>query len=64
LPANIASITAGENLNMDELLSLLGKVHIDMNGNACKVPYAPEYIKKVKDKGIIGKKKKMARCFE
>lgn len=40
----------------------IGKLEIDMNGTACKVPYAPDYIKKVIDKGYLGKKKKMARC--
>jgi len=40
----------------------IGKLEVDMNGTACKVPYAPDYIKKVLDKGYLGKKKKMARC--
>ena len=40
----------------------IGKLEIDINGTACKVPYAPDYIKKVLDKGYLGKKKKMARC--
>lgn len=40
----------------------IGKVHVDMGGTACKVPSIPDYIQKVKDKGNIGKKKKMARC--
>lgn len=40
----------------------IGTVTVDMNGTACKVPSAPEYIKKVKDKGSIGKKKKTAKC--
>jgi len=40
----------------------IGKLEIDMNGTACKVPHAPDYIKKVLDKGYVGKKKKMARC--
>jgi hypothetical protein len=33
-----------------------------MGGTACKVPFAPDYIQKMKDKGNIGKKRKMARC--
>jgi len=40
----------------------IGQVKVNMNGTACKVPDAAEYIKKVKDKGALGKKKKMARC--
>ena len=38
----------------------LGHLTIDMNGTACKVPYAPDYIQKMITKGY--KKKKMARC--
>jgi 3-methyladenine DNA glycosylase AlkD len=40
----------------------IGKVSIDMNGTACKIPYSADYIQKVIDRGTIGKKKKMARC--
>ena len=40
----------------------IGKVSVDMNGTACKVPAIPEYIKKVKDKGYIGRKKKTVKC--
>jgi 3-methyladenine DNA glycosylase AlkD len=40
----------------------IGKVSIDTNGTACKIPYSPDYIQKVIDRGTIGKKKKMARC--
>jgi len=39
-----------------------GKVNVDMGGTACKVPYSPEYIQKVVDRGSIGKKRKSARC--
>jgi 3-methyladenine DNA glycosylase AlkD len=38
----------------------LGPLTIDMNGTACKVPYAPDYIQKMNARGY--KKKKMARC--
>jgi hypothetical protein len=37
-------------------------VTVDMGGAACKVPYAPDYIKKVKDRGSVGKKRKTAKC--
>ncbi len=40
----------------------IGKIKVDMGGTACKVPYAPDYIQKIKDKDRIGKKRKMARC--
>jgi len=40
----------------------IGPVKVVMEGTACKVPDAIAYIKKAKDKGALGKKKKMARC--
>ena len=40
----------------------IGKVSVDMNGTACKVPLIVPYIQKVIDKGSVGKKRKMARC--
>jgi 3-methyladenine DNA glycosylase AlkD len=40
----------------------IGKVKVNMNGTACKVPLAATYIQKIEDKGRVGKKKKMARC--
>src|SRR5262245_61380144 len=38
--------------------SKIGRVTVDMDGTACKVPYAPEYIRKVQDRGAIGRKRK------
>ena len=40
----------------------IGPVEVDMGRTACKVPSAPEYIQKVKDRGAVGKKRKSARC--
>lgn len=40
----------------------IGKVSVDVNGTACKVPLATTYIQKVVDRGSIGKKRKSARC--
>ncbi len=40
----------------------VGKVHVEMGGTACKVPFAPDYIKKMEIRGAIGKKRKKARC--
>ena len=45
-----------------EIADAIGKVNVDMNGTACKVPPARPYIQKIINKGRIGKKKKMARC--
>ncbi|MEM7106817.1 MAG: DNA alkylation repair protein [Bacteroidota bacterium] len=45
-----------------EVAKGIGPVAIDMNGTACKVPLAKDYLQKVVDKGRIGKKKKTARC--
>jgi len=38
----------------------IGPVTVDVGGTACKVPFAPDYIKNMLDRGV--KKKKMARC--
>ncbi len=40
----------------------IGKVSVDMGGTACKVPLAEEYIKKIVDRGNLGKKRKTSRC--
>jgi 3-methyladenine DNA glycosylase AlkD len=40
----------------------IGEVEVDMGDTSCKVPFAPEYIKKVQAKGTIGKKRKSAKC--
>ena len=40
----------------------IGKVTVDMNGTACAVPSAPEYIEKVRKRGAIGKKRKTVKC--
>jgi 3-methyladenine DNA glycosylase AlkD len=40
----------------------VGKISVNMGDTACKVPYAPEYINKIKQKGAIGKKRKTIRC--
>jgi len=45
-----------------ELGKKIGEVSVEMNGTYCKVPFAPDYIKKVADKGYIGKKRKTAKC--
>lgn len=40
----------------------IGKVSVDMGNTACKVPFAPDYIRKIEQRGTIGKKRKSARC--
>lgn len=40
----------------------IGKVEVDMGKTACKVPLATDAIKKVADRGAVGKKRKAARC--
>jgi hypothetical protein len=40
----------------------IGKVTVDMGETECKVPDAATYIKKVQDRGSIGKKRKTAKC--
>lgn len=40
----------------------IGVVMVDMGGTACKTPYSPEYIDKIKKRGSIGKKKKTVKC--
>jgi 3-methyladenine DNA glycosylase AlkD len=42
--------------------STVGKVKVDMGGTACKVPVASEYIQKMHNRGLLGKKRKSARC--
>lgn len=43
-----------------ETAKKLGTIAINKGDTACKVPYAPDYIRKAIDRGL--KKKKMARC--
>ena len=40
----------------------IGEVSVDVGDTSCKVPYAPDYIEKVKKRDAIGKKRKTAKC--
>jgi 3-methyladenine DNA glycosylase AlkD len=40
----------------------IGTVTVDMSGTACKIPDATVYIKKIEDRGSLGKKKKTVKC--
>ncbi|MEQ1821087.1 MAG: DNA alkylation repair protein [Fimbriimonadaceae bacterium] len=48
-----AALSAGEQI---------GTVTVDMGKTDCKVPFSPDYIQKVADKGRVGKKRKSCRC--
>jgi 3-methyladenine DNA glycosylase AlkD len=45
-----------------ETAAKIGQVSVDMGGTACKVPSAPDYIKKIRERGTIGHKRKTAKC--
>jgi 3-methyladenine DNA glycosylase AlkD len=40
----------------------IGEVSVDMGKTACKVPFAPDYIHKVRQRGTVGKKRKTCKC--
>ena len=40
----------------------IGPVMADLGNNACQVPFAPDYIRKVEQRGSLGKKRKTAKC--
>jgi len=40
----------------------IGHVTVEMGDTACKVPFAPDYIRKVRQRGTAGKKRKTAKC--
>jgi 3-methyladenine DNA glycosylase AlkD len=40
----------------------IGKVYVNVGDTDCKVPYPPDYIQKVWDKGLLGKKRREVRC--
>jgi len=40
----------------------IGPVTVDMGKTSCQVPFAPDYIRKVKKRRAIGKKRKSAKC--
>ncbi|MGZ8920406.1 MAG: DNA alkylation repair protein [Limisphaerales bacterium] len=40
----------------------IGPVSADIGNNDCAIPFAPDYIEKVKARGTIGKKRKSAKC--
>lgn len=40
----------------------IGPVTADLGNNDCQTPFAPDYIRKVQQRGTIGKKRKSAKC--
>lgn len=40
----------------------MGPVSADLGNNDCQVPFAPDYIRKVQQRGAIGKKRKTVKC--
>ena len=58
----LACIAPGWGVIGKEVAGKIGIVEVNMNGTACKVPFAKDYIQKVVDKQRIGKKRKTARC--
>jgi 3-methyladenine DNA glycosylase AlkD len=40
----------------------IGPVTADLGNNDCQVPFAPSYIRKVQQRGSIGKKRKAVKC--
>lgn len=40
----------------------VGKVDVSMGATSCKVPFAPDYIKKMEAGGKVGKKRKTIKC--
>jgi hypothetical protein len=40
----------------------IGEVTVDVGETSCQVPFAPDYIAKVTQRGSVGKKRKTTRC--
>jgi len=40
----------------------IGKVVVDVGDTSCKVPFSPDYIAKVAQRGSLGKKRKTTKC--
>ena len=40
----------------------IGPVAVDMGDTECQVPFVPDYIAKMQARGVIGKKRKAAKC--
>ena len=40
----------------------IGPVMADLGNNSCQVPFAPDHIRKIEQRGTLGKKRKSAKC--
>ena len=40
----------------------IGPVMADLGNNACKIPFAPDHIRKMESRGVVGKKRKTVKC--
>jgi 3-methyladenine DNA glycosylase AlkD len=40
----------------------IGPVTADLGNNSCQIPFSPDYIRKIEQRGSIGKKRKTAKC--
>jgi hypothetical protein len=45
-----------------EAAEKIGPVSVDFGDTACQCPLAPEHIQKAKKDGVVGKKRKSAKC--
>lgn len=45
-----------------EIGEAIGPLDVDLGPNDCQIPFAPDYIRKVRDRGTLGKKRKSAKC--
>jgi DNA alkylation repair enzyme len=54
----IASLTA----IAETVAGRIGKVEVDPGETSCQVPDAVEYLRKMRDRGMIGKKRKTLKC--
>lgn len=40
----------------------IGPVTANLGQNNCQIPFAPDYIRKMEQRGVIGKKRKSVKC--
>jgi hypothetical protein len=50
------------NATAKEVARKIGPVSANLGDNQCQIPYAPDYIAKVEERGSVGKKRKTVKC--
>lgn len=45
-----------------QICEAVGLVTADLGDNNCQVPFAPDSIRKVQQRGTLGRKRKSAKC--